>query len=107
MDASRAAGSRKRRGPRQPTERPPLLPPRERAALAARVLAADLPKGRLGVRRDKIDGELYRLDEACARTARVRSAKSRQAMRAMRTFLAALRRANKLIVGCRRTIGCC
>jgi hypothetical protein len=82
--------------PPKPRRRKPsgkLLPPEQRAKKAAAILARAVPKG-LGVDRAAIQGELYRLDEACARAKRVRSRGSKRSLRAIRTFLAAAKRAN-------------
>jgi hypothetical protein len=94
-DVRRAAGSQKGPEPRHRKLTGTLLPPEQRVEKAVAILAQALPKGRLSVRDADIEAELFRLKVACARTARVRSRDSKQAMRAIRQFLAALRRANR------------
>jgi hypothetical protein len=99
QDMRRAAGNRMPPKPRRRKPSGKLLPPEQRAKKAAAILARAVPNEGLGVDRAAIQGELYQLEVACVRTARVRSRYSKPAMRAMRTFLAALRRANKPIGG--------
>jgi hypothetical protein len=96
-DARRAAGNGTLLPP-EPRRRKAsgtLLPPEQRVEKAATILANAMPEGRLGVCHANIEAELFWLRGACAGVARVRLRYSKQAMHAMRTFLAALRKANR------------
>jgi hypothetical protein len=97
--ARRAAPSWKRPVPRRQRASGTLLPREQRVKKAAAILAKAVPTGQLGVRDADIEGELSWLKEACDGTARVRSRGGKQAIRAMRTLLAALDRANRPIGG--------